>query len=563
MIKKLFLWSVLLMTGFAFYSCDDVIDNPATGKQDPSNPNASWIYEVKISFEDFNFGWYTDKEGNPYKYEVPSQVYVYNSSYEKLGILTKAEEDGDQFSGMLKGALGEKLIISTLDDFDFYSKQDGTMESLIENSILQTAEVPIIVTDTSKGKIGTQSVKMKNQTAIVRFEFDGYARPNDHDITISCDSLILDPAGKITDTSMNIKLADEIDPYTDSEGFFFAVVGKNIQDDIEYHFTINDSENGYTSEGTRDMQLNIGGVQGAYCYMEFLRSIDLTKYFNLLKEEEVIDENYHRLIRISSYNDNEVIVNQSGEDVLPFELDLYADKATIKGINIKYSLEIGAGNNGCGKAIVNVEGDNTIMTDWYSPLGINGDVTLTGTGTLTLSGQGNGFEIWSGYRRVYDEEDNETLIINGLTIGEGVTVKASAKKNEDGDYNTGVAVYGRDENDDYEWTFVPEFDDNGNYIGYHYNKVKLNIFSKDNNIYLIVNGTLEAEGGSQGIYSQYGIVKIGETGSVKAISRNAWQKILFSTDDGAEAKLEDLVADKTKFNDTISEDNTTRIITKK
>ena len=63
--------------------------------------------------------------------------------------------------------------------------------------------------------------------------------------------------------------------------------------------------------------------------------------------------------------------------------------------------------------------------------------------------------------------------------------------------------------------------------------------------------------------AQFGIVKIGETGNVKAISRKAWQKILFSTDDGEEAKLEDLVADKTKFNDTISEDNTTRIITKK
>ena len=55
MIKKLFLWSVLLMTGFAFYSCDDVIDNPATGKQDPSNPNATWTYEVGIKFVDFKF----------------------------------------------------------------------------------------------------------------------------------------------------------------------------------------------------------------------------------------------------------------------------------------------------------------------------------------------------------------------------------------------------------------------------------------------------------------------------------------------------------------------------
>jgi hypothetical protein len=68
MIKKLFLWSVLLMTGFAFYSCDDVIDNPAGGKQDPSNPNSSWTYEVSIKFADFVFASNYDDNGNPTAY---------------------------------------------------------------------------------------------------------------------------------------------------------------------------------------------------------------------------------------------------------------------------------------------------------------------------------------------------------------------------------------------------------------------------------------------------------------------------------------------------------------
>ncbi|MDO4984383.1 MAG: hypothetical protein Q4E48_01685 [Prevotella sp.] len=37
-MKKLFLFAALLMTGFAFYSCEDVVDNPA---QDPAQ---SWNY---------------------------------------------------------------------------------------------------------------------------------------------------------------------------------------------------------------------------------------------------------------------------------------------------------------------------------------------------------------------------------------------------------------------------------------------------------------------------------------------------------------------------------------
>ena len=35
-MKKLLFWAVLLMTGFAFYSCDERFDNPVTQQQDPS-----------------------------------------------------------------------------------------------------------------------------------------------------------------------------------------------------------------------------------------------------------------------------------------------------------------------------------------------------------------------------------------------------------------------------------------------------------------------------------------------------------------------------------------------
>ena len=47
-MKKLFLFAALLMTGFAFYSCEDVVDNPA---QDPAQ---SWNYSVSVKFADFD-----------------------------------------------------------------------------------------------------------------------------------------------------------------------------------------------------------------------------------------------------------------------------------------------------------------------------------------------------------------------------------------------------------------------------------------------------------------------------------------------------------------------------
>ena len=105
-MKKLLFWAVLLMTGFAFYSCDERFDNPVAERQDSSSPNATWSYEVGIKFTDFsfwhsdiNYNWVnTDLDGEAVTYKAPSTVYAYNKAGEYLGELTATEEfDYDAF----------------------------------------------------------------------------------------------------------------------------------------------------------------------------------------------------------------------------------------------------------------------------------------------------------------------------------------------------------------------------------------------------------------------------------------------------------------------------------
>ena len=563
MIKKLFLWSVLLMTGFAFYSCDDVIDNPATGKQDPTNPNATWTYEVGIKFAEFN-SWYADVDGESVDaWKAPSTVYVYNKSREFLGELNALEEFDYEnfnfnsyykFSGTLKGAIGEELFITTLKDFDYYSKQDGTLKSIVENSVLEVGRVPIIITNTSTGKIGTQNVKLESKINAIRARiYDNlyFNSETDRAFTISGDSLAAENG------SFTVNFAENIKP---NEYFFFAFASL-AQGYATYYLDI-DSENGYKSytvfSGTYKGNTGVNGTYGFY-FNSYVRELDLTKYFAFRKSlEQGADENWGTWANVQTYEDNEAIVTQSGKDALPIEIDINGN-VTLKDINVTRTMYASSGYK--GTSTITLEGENVVNSEWGSGFCSWGNITFKGNGSIAFSGYENGIQISDGYSSYADEEGNEIKVINGITIDEGTTIKAFAPKNEYGDYNSGVVVYGRDS--DIDWVYVPEYDENWNWIGYHYEQVTLNLYDKDHNTSLIVNGTLEAEGGSQGIYSQLGIVKIGETGSVKAISRNAWQKILFSTDDGAEAKLEDLVADKTKFNDTISEDNTTRIITKK
>ena len=226
-MKKLFIYALLLMTGFAFYSCDDRFDNPVAEQQDPTNPNATWSYEVSVKFANYSNDGYKDVDGKKYTYTAPSTIYVYNKSFEKLGELTVTEPEefpdsftvadfdkSYKFAGKLQGAIGEELIISSLDDFDYITKQDGTMKSLMENCVLQTAKVPIIITNATKKSIGTKSVELKSMIFASKWRFGDsdyfYPETDYKGFTFSGDSLFTRKIG-FFGADINIKFAENID----------------------------------------------------------------------------------------------------------------------------------------------------------------------------------------------------------------------------------------------------------------------------------------------------------------------------------------------------------------
>ena len=140
-MKKLLMWSALLMTGFAFYSCDDVIDNPA------QNDSTVWNCTVNVTFANFDFNGMGDPEsGEPYAFEAPKKLYVFNEQLEPLGtIATNTPPSAGataKYSGNLCGVIGDNLILTTKTGTD-YAKQDGTIKSVVENGIVQTAKVGI------------------------------------------------------------------------------------------------------------------------------------------------------------------------------------------------------------------------------------------------------------------------------------------------------------------------------------------------------------------------------------------------------------------------------------
>jgi len=407
MMKKLFLWSALLMTGFAFYSCDDAIDNPVTGKQDPTNPNATWTYEVKISFAEFadEIG-YWDAEAEEYvKYKNPTTVFVYNQNSEELGSLTVTEEDGNTFAGVLKGAIGDTLIISTLKDFDYYSKQDGTMESIVKYGILQIAKVPIIVASSSTGKIGTQNVKMKTETQTFGLQFGDWSYSKTMKIT---SDNILAKSSPIT-----INFAKEaITNYT--KYISLSLIEK---DKAKYTFEYGDEESGFiaTAVSENAAWAKTGSETKKYIYWDGTWNgiiskpdkVDLAKYYAFRKSlVEKPDDNWHLSINIES---KEVEISQSSNDTIPVSINIYdADKVTLKDIKMLGSLYIKKAVYNNQGTVITVEGNNIIEgtnSYWGGLLPYSALVTFKGNGSINVNGLNYGVDIYN-YYSLYDEEGN-------------------------------------------------------------------------------------------------------------------------------------------------------------
>jgi len=530
-MKKLLFWAVLLMTGFAFYSCDERFDNPATETPNPSDPASTWTYEVNVKFAWFPT--YSDGE-NQYKFEAPNTLYVFNKSFDLLGEITCDEEidqdnytaDFYKFAGTLKGAIGDTLVIGTIGDQKWFAeKQDGTMETIYKNGILQAAKAPIIVANESNGKIGTQRVELQNHTAIVGFRMYRYATGKETGVTISSDKLMMPKA-----ESIDITFAEDVNP---SELFWVALPlleGTNPNPDFK-----TTSEKGVDLFGKKLYSwFSPGNITSTYSVEMLPKLIDIAEY------KELFNTNW-----LDIFADG-TVVTQSGDDTIDFSVYFYTNKATIKGININGDLYSNT-PDGETECILNIEGDNSISNTYnYAVLWIYRKTTFKGNGTLSINNTNPwnyGYGIYIASYSEYDIDDKNSIVVpGGLIIENGVTVKAKAP---------------------YGGVYLEKLTGN-----YYYNadgKRKEAEWTDLYNNFLEVNGNLETEGEDYGIY-KYGKVNIGETGTVKATSNNAGWKIRdgnITEGEDYEAALETLVVDKSKFSDEISEDKKVRTIKKK
>lgn len=416
-MKKLFLWAALAMTGFAFYSCDDVVDNPA---QDSSS---KWNYSVSVTFADFDFGGLTDAESNPYAYEAPKTLYVFNEDMQAMGTISTdvapAAGGTATYSGTLTGSIGNNLIITTANNNSF-AKQDGTMESAIKYGIVQADTVPIKIYNAMSEKISTGAAKMNNNVSIVALNLGNYASSDDKVIKFSTDDL--DIPG-IDDTSFTITLNEDV--Y--ATGTFYVALATKSNDEFDLQVNIDATDRGYELIGTlEEAAITIGALTYLGTIYMNPSTVDLTKLWAAYKEA-------HEDAKFTSFTSNfkGTIITQSGSEAVPVRLIIYKD-VTLKNINT--FIEEGAPNeantaiysyNYYGDGIyITLEGINNINTEKYYGLYFEeGTITLTGDGSLNITSYGNAIN-GNNYYNPWDYQGQDRY--SALRIDKGVNVSVKS-----------------------------------------------------------------------------------------------------------------------------------------
>ena len=228
-MKKLFLFAALIMTGFAFYSCEDVVDNPA---QDPAQ---SWNYSVSVKFADFDFSAQPNDPvtGEPNAYVAPTTLYVLNEQNTLMGTITTdaapAAGDYGTYAGTITGSIGNNLTITTKIGNDL-DKQDGTLASAIKNGIVQAAEVPIKIYNANSGTLTTAAAKLENNTAIAHTA-SGQIKGGDK-IAVVAD-----------DQAFEWTVSEEFDPSKSAD--LYIAIPTNTNPEAEYTIS-SDSKDGYS-----------------------------------------------------------------------------------------------------------------------------------------------------------------------------------------------------------------------------------------------------------------------------------------------------------------------------
>jgi hypothetical protein len=424
-MKKLFLFAALLMTGFAFYSCDDVVDNPV------QDATAEWSYEVSVKFADFKF-WYdpTDETtqikdgvtGEPYLYKAPQTIYVYNMENELLGSLTTSEEIDDlsksyKFSGKLNGAIGESLIISTLSTSE-YAKQDGTLKNIVDNSlILENAVVPVRNYSEAASKVTTANAELQCNTAILR--------------TFITPGINLKAGDKFTFTdqirTFEYTINDDFDPTNWNE--VYIAIPTNGDTEMAYTATTN-TEDGYTRGfiiGDENRPL-VPGKVNYYGGLPFKKlGVDLTIFDAWDREENGTEGTTYVSTGIDA--DGTFVITQSGSEALDCAISLWANNnptdaanITINNIKLKENCNLTLWSATCDVTLI---GDNEI-----GRLNIQTPFTKKGTGSWKY----NHLVLGNIDYTIKQDMNLSSLRIENnanITIDENVTVKITSTGNEE------------------------------------------------------------------------------------------------------------------------------------
>ena len=513
------MWAALLMTGFAFTSCDEQFDNPVT-QNDPSNPLSTWTYEVNVKFADFDFD-YLDLD-----YVAPKTIYVYNEEAKLLGQLTTKDNIQPntyaKFSGKLTGAIGENLLISTIGDFSEYSNQDGTTD-FIKDHILQSAAAPILIANSVAGTVATKNVELQNSCSAIELSLAGFATGEEKEITITGDEVEI-PG--VTEKKITVNLAEGV-----TSDKFYVVLPFDTEEEYTYNFETTSGEE--TLIGTTKEDFDLGELENEQVIMyPSSKELDLTKWAAILEAKEVAAP-YYFLVKI---DDAKII--QTGEDAIAADLTIDANNVTIKDLNIKdgwggFRLDENA-------KVLNVKGENVFdfTNSVWNAISVYGNVTLKGDGSIYAAGQGNGLDLAGTYGYRIDE-NNWFEEPNKLTIADEVTLKLKGI-NSNGAYIGLFNNYTTTENGiDIEHENVP-------------NEINVN------------GGSLELEGGYTGAYIHGKLTISSNALSVKAKTNGAWGGI-YSIHDGNtnnEMLLSKLVENVEDFTETF-DGNGLRTITPK
>jgi hypothetical protein len=422
MKQKLFFIATLILSSFAFVSCDEVIDNPAINSEASSQ---QWAYEVSVKFANFDF---TGAPGGPYAYKAPQKLYVYNEAGTELGTLTTADEMDDltkfyKFAGTLEGTFADSLIISTLNGEEF-AAQDGTIENIVDNGLIfQTAKVPVRNYSTAASVVYTANATLENLSAVVKFDL-GFLEPGDT-ITVEADNIpaqykamALVLSKKSTFNTNNVFLVVPTDAtendYTVLAKKQNSEIAKGTLDDITF---------------TKGVINYADGISLAFGVPFKVSTVDLTKWYahnNKINPNATGEQTYN----IPASDGEEITLTQS--DTKPLDslhIQCYqspTDKITINLNNIKLGKDriFWLGRS---EFTINLSGENE-----FGILEImrTAKVVTKGEGALKYKELILEDNWWMGEHPEFTINKNADLehinIFNGkLTIAEGVTVNVT------------------------------------------------------------------------------------------------------------------------------------------